>query len=91
MMLQTPSEPLQIVKNAEDGSVTFNAIKYKKKEFTTMSFIEVIPESTNNYDYDSHELKSCTTVTDDDSIKIEQCLTVMIHLLYLSRNYKYKR
>ena len=26
-----PSEPLQIVKNAEDGSVTFNAIKYKKR------------------------------------------------------------
>ena len=65
-----PSEPLQIVKNAEDGSVTFNAIKYKKEGIYNYIIREVIPESANNYDYDSHELKVTVTVTDDDGIKM---------------------
>ena len=64
-----PSEPLQIVKNAEDGSVTFNAIKYKKEGVYNYIIREVLPESTDNYDYDSHELKVTVTVTDDDGIK----------------------
>ena len=64
-----PSEPLQIVKNAEDGSVTFNAIKYKREGVYNYIIREVLPESTDNYDYDSHELKVTVTVTDDDGIK----------------------
>ena len=60
-----PSEPLQIVKNAEDGSVTFNAIKYKKEGVYNYIIREVIPESKDNYD-----LKVTVTVTDDDGIKM---------------------
>ena len=63
-------QPIQIAKNAEDGSVTFNAIKYAKEGVYHYLIKEMIPENSGHYDYDRHELKVTVTVTDDDGIKM---------------------
>ena len=48
------AQPIQIAKNAEAGSVTFNAIKYAKEGVYHYLIKEMIPENSGHYDYDRH-------------------------------------